>query len=83
MVEQLGLAIILSSLVKICELITGIINFLLGSIRQAEELSMTTVQTSANFGAHSNEMLPPAENSAISGAIDTAVESPKTSKLFP
>ena len=39
--------------------------FLLTSIRQAEELSMT-VPTSANFGAHSNEVDPPAEKSAIS-----------------
>ena len=39
--------------------------FFVGSIRQTLELSMTKQPTSANFGAHSKEVCPPAENIAI------------------
>ena len=63
-------------------MISGIINFLLGSIRQAEELSITTVPCSANLGAHSIEVSPPAENNAISGLMETALDSPTTLKLL-
>src|SRR5690554_3046031 len=73
MVEQFGLAMILSSFVKMFALISGTTNFLVGSIRQAEELSMTVIPASANFGAHSKEVSPPAENNATSGFISTAV----------
>ena len=75
-VEQFGLAIILSSAVKIEALISGTINFFVGSIRHAEELSITVVPASANFGAHSSEVSPPAEKIAISGRISTAVSRP-------
>ena len=44
-----------------------------GSILHAEELSITVVPTAANFGAHSREVSPPAENKAISGFVFTAV----------
>ena len=73
MVEQFGFAIILSSLVNSDALISGTTNFLVGSILQAEELSITTVPTSANLGAYSREVLPPAEKMAISGFIAIAV----------
>ena len=63
---------ILSSLVNTSALISGITSFFVGSIRQAEELSTTIVPTCANFGAHSVETLPPAENKAISGLKETA-----------
>ena len=72
MVEQFGFAIILSSAVNTSPLISGTTNFLSGSILQAEELSITVVPTSANFGAHSKEVPPPAENNAISGFLATA-----------
>src|SRR5690606_19165322 len=42
------------------------------SILQAEELSITVVPTSAKRGAHSREVLPPAEKSAKSGFWRTA-----------
>ena len=74
MVEQLGLAIILSSFVKVLALISGIINFLSGSILQADELSITIAPAFANFGAQFKDVSPPAENRAISGLIDIAVE---------
>src|SRR5690606_2801168 len=72
MVEQLGLAMILSSFVNTFALISGTTSFFVGSIRQADELSTTVVPTSANFGAHSNDVSPPAENKATSGFISTA-----------
>src|SRR5213075_2316542 len=67
MVEQLGLAMILSSLVSTSALISGTTNFLVGSILHAEELSTTVIPASANFGAHSNDVLPPAEKMATAG----------------
>src|SRR5690348_360991 len=67
MVEQLGFAMILSSFVNASALISGTINFFVGSILQAEELSITVIPASANFGAHSKEVLPPAEKIATAG----------------
>src|ERR1700677_930032 len=67
MVEQLGLAMILSSLVRTSAFSSGTTSFLLGSIRQAEELSMTVIPAAANRGAHCREVLPPAENKARAG----------------
>src|SRR5680860_262299 len=69
---------ILSSGVSSSEFISGIINFLVLSIRQAEELSTTVVPFSANFGAHSREVSPPAENRARSGFKLTASSKPIT-----
>src|SRR6478609_9187868 len=68
MVEQFGLAIMRSSAVRSFPLISGTTNFLVGSIRHADELSITVVPIAANFGAHSKEVPPPAEKIAISGA---------------
>src|SRR6201986_3276039 len=67
MVEQLGLAMILSSFVSASALSSGTTSFFVGSILQAEELSMTVMPAAANFGAHSREVLPPAEKMATSG----------------
>ena len=41
-------------------------------MRQADELSMTLQPTAANLGAQAREVSPPAENSAISGRLETA-----------
>ena len=82
-VEQLGLAIILSSLVRTSALISGMTNFLVGSIRQAEELSTTVVPTWANFGAHSLDTVAPAEKRATSGLRDTACCRPTTVYSVP
>ena len=57
-------------------LISGTTSFFVGSIRQAEELSMTTHPASANFGAQARDVSPPAENIAISGFRDTALSRP-------
>src|SRR5258705_7554632 len=59
MVEQLGLAMILSFTVRISALISGTISGFEGSMRHADELSMTVIPASANLGAHSVEVLPP------------------------
>src|SRR6186713_854042 len=67
MVEQLGLAMILSSFVRASAFNSGTTSFFVGSMRQAEELSMTVMPAAANFGAHSREVLPPAENKATAG----------------
>src|SRR6478609_2057671 len=83
MVEQFGLAMILSSLVNSEALISGTISFLVGSILQAEELSITVVPAAANFGAHSNEVSPPAENNAMSAFMSTAVCKPTTLYFLP
>lgn len=83
MVEQFGFAIILSSFVMLSALISGTTNFFVASIRQAEELSITTVPTSANFGAHSKEVYPPAENNAMVGFFETASSKPITLWIFP
>src|SRR6187397_3668603 len=66
-VEQFGFAIILSFFVRISALISGTINGFVGSILQALELSITVMPASANFGAHSNEVLHPAEKIATAG----------------
>ena len=68
-VEQLGLAIILSLAVNVEALISGTTNFFDKSILQADELSITVVPASANLGAHSKDIALPAENIAISGFL--------------
>src|SRR5829696_9653172 len=67
MVEQFGLAMILSFAVKTSAFTSGTTNGFVGSMRQADELSITVIPASANFGAHSNEVLPPAEKIATAG----------------
>src|SRR6187200_1931031 len=67
MVEQLGLAMILSVFVNASAFISGTTSFFVASILHAEELSITVIPASANFGAHSSEVLPPAENMATGG----------------
>ncbi len=87
-VEQFGLEIILSFFVNELALISGTINFLDGSILQAEELSITTLPIDANFGAHIKEVSLPAEKSVIWGfkfialSIDTTKCSSDLKNIF-
>src|SRR5579875_3392158 len=67
MVEQFGLAMILSSAESTCAFTSGTTNFLVASMRQALLLSITVTPASAHLGAHSSDVPPPAENSATSG----------------
>ena len=67
---------ILSAAVNSEALISGTINFLVGSIRQAEELSITVVPASANFGANGytkEEMKLVRETQKIIGDTSIAV----------
>src|SRR5690242_11650760 len=83
MVEQLGLAMILSSLPNTWAFTSGTTSFFEGSIRQADELSITVMPASANFGAHSSDVLPPAENIATAGFAAMASAMLTTLKFFP
>src|SRR6185312_7700576 len=76
MVEQFGLAMILSSFVNSLAFTSGTMSFFEGSMRQADELSITVIPASANLGANDREVLPPAENNATSGfaAIASSAE---------
>src|SRR6187551_1145094 len=67
MVEQFGFAIILSSAVNASAFSSGTTNFLVVSILHALELSITVIPAAANFGAHSNDVPPPAEKIATAG----------------
>ena len=49
-----------------------------GSIRQAEELSTTITPASANRGASAREVVAPAENSAMSRPVGSAVAASST-----
>src|SRR5690606_2023999 len=73
MVAQFGLAMILSPFVNTLALIPGTTNFLVGSMRHADELSTTVIPASAHFRAHSKDVSPPAEHNATSGFISPAV----------
>src|SRR6478752_4364500 len=48
------------------------------SIRKADELSTTTTPASANRGAWAREVVAPAENSAMSSPLGSAVEASST-----
>ena len=74
---------ILSSAVKSSALISGTTSFLVGSMRQADELSMTVMPAAAKAGAHSVEVPPPAEKSATAGLRSMAVCMPTTLYCFP
>src|SRR5215203_686107 len=81
MVEQFGLAIILSFAVNTLAFTSGTTKGFVGSMRHAEELSTTVIPASANLGAHSNEVLPPAENKASCGLA--AMASSMLTTLYP
>src|SRR5687768_8673182 len=83
MVEQLGFAMILSFLVRMSALISGTINGLEGSIRHADELSITVMPASAKRGAHSSDVPPPAENKAREGLAAIASAMLITLNFFP
>ena len=54
-----------------------------GSLRQAEELSMTTTPAAANLGASSREVDAPAENTAMSSPVGSAVAASSTTTSTP
>ncbi|CAB4661212.1 unannotated protein [freshwater metagenome] len=52
-------------------------------MRQADELSITTAPAAAYFGASAFEVEPPAENSAISMPVRSAVSASSTTISSP
>ena len=54
-----------------------------GSMRQADELSMTTAPAAATTGASSFEVAPPAENRAKSSPVKSAVAASSTTTSWP
>jgi len=54
-----------------------------GSIRHADELSMTVTPAAANIGASSLDVDPPAENSAMSRPDGSAVDASSTRTSTP
>jgi hypothetical protein len=83
MVLQLGLAMILCCAVNVFPLTSGTMSGISGSMRQAEELSMTVHPAAANFGAQALDVVPPAENKATWGARATACSRVTTVYGFP
>ena len=74
-VEQFGLATIPWCAASASGLTSLTTSGTSSCMRQREELSITTAPASANLGAHSPEMAPPAENSAMSNPwIDSSLE---------
>ena len=82
-VEQLGLAMIISSSPITSPLISGITSFLVGSILQHAELSTTLQPAWANIGAYFWDASLPAEKIARDGFISIASSGVTTSYSLP
>ena len=79
MVVQLGLAMMpFGTSSSACALTSGTTRGTSGSMRQADELSMTVAPAAATTGARVFEVAPPAENSAISRPLQSAVAASST-----
>src|SRR6476620_2141808 len=84
MVVQLGLAMIPLRALAISPGLTSLtISGTSGSIRQADELSMTIAPAAANFGANSRDDVAPAENKAMSNPETSAVDASSTVMSVP
>ena len=59
------------------------INGTSGSIRNADELSITIAPAAANFGAKARDDVAPAENSAMSSPLGSAVSASSTTTSVP
>ena len=83
-VVQFGLAMIpLGRSSMACGLTSLTTSGTSGSMRQALELSMTTAPASAKRGACAREPVAPAENSAMSTPVGSAVATSSTTTLCP
>src|SRR4029079_7010393 len=82
-VEQVGLAMIffLVKPVTASAFTSGTIKGTSGSIRQNDELSITTAPAAANFGAHSFETAEPADIRQMSMALRSQCSSAFTFKV--
>ena len=78
-VVQLGLAMIpLRASAIACGFTSLTTSGTSGSIRQADELSTTVTPASANRGARARDVVAPAENSAMSRPLGSAVDASST-----
>ncbi len=83
-VVQFGLATMpLGRLSSAAALTSGTTRGTSGSIRQAEELSMTTAPAAANRGASSRDAAAPAEKRATSTPVGSAVAASSTTTSTP
>ena len=87
MVVQFGLAMmpflrdrLATSLAKLTSLTTSGTS---GSLRKADELSMTIAPAAANRGACTRDIVAPAENNAMSTPLGSAVSASSTSICCP
>jgi hypothetical protein len=83
MVVQLGLATMpLGMFRKACGLTSDTTSGTSGSLRQAEELSMTIAPAAAALGASSREVSPPAEKNTMSRPAKSAVAASSTTTCW-
>ncbi len=83
-VVQFGLAMIpFGGLVARCPLTSATISGTSGSIRNADELSITIAPASANFAANARDEVAPAENRAMSSPVGSAVSASSTTMSVP
>ena len=83
-VVQLGLAMMPFGVSWMrCPLTSLTISGTSGSIRNADELSITRAPAAANFGAYAREPVAPAENKAMSSPAGSAVSASSTVTSVP
>jgi hypothetical protein len=83
-VVQLGLAMMpLGRLASACPFTSATTSGTSGSIRHADELSITTGPAAATCGASSFEVAPPAENKAMSRPDHSAAAASSTTTSVP
>ena len=84
MVVQFGLAMMPMRALTISPGLTSLtISGTSGSMRHADELSMTVTPAAANLGASNFEQVAPAENSATSSPVGSASEASSTVMSVP
>ncbi len=83
-VVQFGLAMIpLGVLRTSWPLTSATISGTSGSMRNADELSMTIAPAAANFAANARDEVAPAENRAMSSPVGSAVSASSTTTSVP
>ena len=83
-VVQFGLAMMpFGGLAARCPLTSATISGTSGSMRNAEELSITIAPASANFAANALDEVAPAENRAMSSPLGSAVSASSTTMSVP
>jgi len=81
--QQLGLAMIPRWLRRLCALISGTTSGTAGSMRKADELSITVAPACTASGAKRREVAAPAENSATCTPAKLSAHSSRTTSRSP